>query len=176
MTRTKRAFSALACAVLMAAPAGAPSAAQPDAHAAKRHHRSFCERHRCIPYFHEGHGYIVQCRDGMWSHSGGRPGVCSGHSGGHRVVASRSCGHIRDAGTRFLVSIEKGNTSCHRARHVLKVFLAGKGHHHGPRHGPMAEQYWTIGRWKCGYFAGGGGCSRGGHSYKTARDFISATS
>jgi hypothetical protein len=41
----------------------------------------FCTMHRCIPSFDEGHGTIVQCADGEWSHSGGRPGVCSRHGG-----------------------------------------------------------------------------------------------
>jgi hypothetical protein len=42
---------------------------------------SFCTTHRCIPSFNEGTGTIVQCADGEWSHSGGRPGVCSRHGG-----------------------------------------------------------------------------------------------
>jgi hypothetical protein len=41
----------------------------------------FCSTHTCIPSFSEGHGPIVQCADGEWSHSGGRPGVCSRHGG-----------------------------------------------------------------------------------------------
>jgi hypothetical protein len=39
----------------------------------------FCTTHRCIPSFDEGHGTIVQCADGEWSHSGGLRGVRSGH-------------------------------------------------------------------------------------------------
>jgi hypothetical protein len=78
MTRTKRALGALAVAALIGAPAAAPVAAHPTAHVAKR---PFCKTHRCIPYFSQGRGSIVQCRDRMWSHSGGRPGVCSGHGG-----------------------------------------------------------------------------------------------
>jgi hypothetical protein len=42
---------------------------------------AFCETHDCIDYFDEGVGDIVQCADGMWSHSGGRPGACSHHGG-----------------------------------------------------------------------------------------------
>jgi hypothetical protein len=42
---------------------------------------TFCTTHRCIPSFGEGTGTIVQCADGEWSHSGGRPGVCSRHGG-----------------------------------------------------------------------------------------------
>jgi hypothetical protein len=41
----------------------------------------FCTTHQCIPSFSEGTGTIVQCTDGEWSHSGGRPGVCSRHGG-----------------------------------------------------------------------------------------------
>lgn len=29
----------------------------------------------------DGSGYRVQCEDGQWSNSGGRPGACSGHGG-----------------------------------------------------------------------------------------------
>jgi hypothetical protein len=41
----------------------------------------FCTTHACIASFANGHGTIVQCRDGEWSHSGGLPGVCSRHGG-----------------------------------------------------------------------------------------------
>jgi hypothetical protein len=34
-----------------------------------------------IPSFDEGTGSVVQCADGMYSQSGGRPGSCSGHGG-----------------------------------------------------------------------------------------------
>ena len=36
---------------------------------------------RNIPNYENGTGYRVQCADGMYSHSGGRPGACSGHGG-----------------------------------------------------------------------------------------------
>jgi hypothetical protein len=41
----------------------------------------FCDTHPCIPGFDEGEGSVVQCADGMWSHSGGLPGACSYHGG-----------------------------------------------------------------------------------------------
>jgi hypothetical protein len=41
----------------------------------------FCSTHDCIPNFDEGTGSTVQCADGTWSHSGGRPGACSWHGG-----------------------------------------------------------------------------------------------
>jgi hypothetical protein len=43
--------------------------------------QSFCNSHECIDNFDNGTGYIVQCNDGEWSHSGGRPGACSDHEG-----------------------------------------------------------------------------------------------
>lgn len=48
----------------------------------------FCDTHECIPSFSEGTGSIVQCADGMWSHSGGRPGACSHHGGVRENAAS----------------------------------------------------------------------------------------
>lgn len=41
----------------------------------------FCTTHACIPNFPNGNGYIVQCADGEWSHSGGLSGACSYHGG-----------------------------------------------------------------------------------------------
>lgn len=41
----------------------------------------FCDKHSCIDNFDNGQGSIVQCSDGMWSHSGGRPGACGDHGG-----------------------------------------------------------------------------------------------
>lgn len=41
----------------------------------------FCSNHNCISNFDNGNGYIVQCGDGMWSHSGGLQGACSDHGG-----------------------------------------------------------------------------------------------
>jgi hypothetical protein len=42
---------------------------------------SFCSTHDCIPNFPNGIGFIVQCADGTWSHSGGIQGACSDHGG-----------------------------------------------------------------------------------------------
>ncbi len=41
----------------------------------------FCSTHQCIESFSEGNGYVVQCMDGEWSHSGGLSGACSDHGG-----------------------------------------------------------------------------------------------
>jgi hypothetical protein len=41
----------------------------------------FCATHGCIENFPNGNGYIVQCADGNWSHSGGISGACSDHGG-----------------------------------------------------------------------------------------------
>jgi hypothetical protein len=35
----------------------------------------------CIPNFPNGNGFVVQCVDGEWSHSGGLSGACSDHGG-----------------------------------------------------------------------------------------------
>jgi len=40
-----------------------------------------CNYFSCIPSFWNGVGYVVQCRDGMLSQSGGRQGACSHHGG-----------------------------------------------------------------------------------------------
>jgi uncharacterized membrane protein YgcG len=42
---------------------------------------SFCTTHTCIGNFNQGNGYVVQCADGTWSHSGGESGACSWHGG-----------------------------------------------------------------------------------------------
>ena len=41
----------------------------------------FCATHQCIANFPNGRGYVVQCNDGDWSHSGGLSGACSDHGG-----------------------------------------------------------------------------------------------
>jgi hypothetical protein len=41
----------------------------------------FCTTHECIASFANGHGTAVQCKDGMWSMSGGIQGACSYHGG-----------------------------------------------------------------------------------------------
>ena len=53
---------------------------------------SFCDTHACIDNFDAGGGYIVQCDDGMWSHSGGLSGACSYHGGESGNVYSGSSG------------------------------------------------------------------------------------
>ena len=42
---------------------------------------AFCSTHACIANFPNGNGYVVQCTDGTWSHSGGLSGACSDHGG-----------------------------------------------------------------------------------------------
>jgi hypothetical protein len=41
----------------------------------------FCEKHHCIANFPNGHGVVVECSDGEWSHSGGSSGACADHGG-----------------------------------------------------------------------------------------------
>ena len=48
---------------------------------------AFCAYFPCIPSFWEStNGYVVECEDGMFSHSGGRQGVCSHHGGYGRTL------------------------------------------------------------------------------------------
>src|SRR5438094_8572254 len=47
----------------------------------------FCSYFPCIPTFWSStNGYVVQCADGDFSHSGGRSGVCSHHHGYARTL------------------------------------------------------------------------------------------
>ena len=48
---------------------------------------AFCEYFDCIPSFWDStNGYVVQCEDSTFSHSGGRQGVCSHHGGYRRTL------------------------------------------------------------------------------------------
>lgn len=50
---------------------------------------SFCNYFQCIPSFWQStNGYVDQCNDGMYSHSGGRSGACSYHGGEKRPLYS----------------------------------------------------------------------------------------
>jgi hypothetical protein len=73
-SRIRASFSEGGSAVGTAAPPPAPTPPSSGA-------SSFCDTHTCIDNFYNGNGYIVQCADGEWSHSGGLPGACSYHGG-----------------------------------------------------------------------------------------------
>lgn len=48
---------------------------------------SFCSYFHCIPSFWQStNGYVDQCNDGTFSHSGGRSGACSSHGGENRPL------------------------------------------------------------------------------------------
>ncbi len=50
---------------------------------------SFCGYFNCIPSFWDStKGYVEECHDGTYSHSGGRPGACSYHGGELRPLYS----------------------------------------------------------------------------------------
>jgi hypothetical protein len=53
----------------------------------------FCQTHTCIANFQNGNGYIVQCVDGEWSHSGGLQGACSYHGGEAGLLRSYTQGY-----------------------------------------------------------------------------------
>jgi hypothetical protein len=41
----------------------------------------------CIPSFWDStNGFVMQCSDGLYSHSGGRSGSCSHHGGNRRAL------------------------------------------------------------------------------------------
>ncbi len=46
----------------------------------------FCDYFNCIANYPNGTGYIDECSDETYSHSGGRPGACSHHGGELRPV------------------------------------------------------------------------------------------
>lgn len=48
----------------------------------------FCSYFRCIASFWNGKGYVVECKDSMYSLSGGRSGACSSHKGVWRTLYS----------------------------------------------------------------------------------------
>jgi hypothetical protein len=48
---------------------------------------SFCQYFNCIPSFWKStNGYVDECKDGTYSHSGGRQGACSYHGGEWRPL------------------------------------------------------------------------------------------
>ena len=48
---------------------------------------TFCSYFSCIPSFWKStNGYVEQCADGMYSHSGGRSGSCSYHGGNNQPL------------------------------------------------------------------------------------------
>jgi hypothetical protein len=46
----------------------------------------FCSYFECIDNFWNGRGYVIQCKDNMFSKSGGISGSCSYHSGNRRAL------------------------------------------------------------------------------------------
>jgi hypothetical protein len=51
------------------------------------HDAEFCSTHTCIGEFTTEPGYIVECKDGTFSHAGGIQGACSHHGGEARAAA-----------------------------------------------------------------------------------------
>lgn len=48
--------------------------------------QKFCNYFKCIKNFYGGKGYVVECKDAMYSKSGGIRDVCSGHRGYNRAL------------------------------------------------------------------------------------------
>lgn len=49
---------------------------------------NFCSYFNCIANFGNGSGYVMECKDAMYSKSGGKSGSCSGHQGNNRALYS----------------------------------------------------------------------------------------
>lgn len=49
---------------------------------------AFCNYFKCIPSFWNGHGFVNECQDGMYSLSGGISGDCSSHGGEQQPLYS----------------------------------------------------------------------------------------
>jgi hypothetical protein len=49
---------------------------------------AFCTYFNCIASFWNGHGYVMECTDTMYSLSGGIQGSCSHHGGNYRPLYS----------------------------------------------------------------------------------------
>jgi len=47
---------------------------------------AFCNYFSCIGNFWNGRGYVMQCRDSLFSKSGGISGSCSSHGGNSRAL------------------------------------------------------------------------------------------
>jgi hypothetical protein len=47
---------------------------------------TFCSYFSCVHNFANGHGYVVKCKDTMYSKSGGIQGACSSHGGVQRPL------------------------------------------------------------------------------------------
>ncbi len=74
------------------------------------------------------------------------------------AAARKSCDDILVGHGFYSVAVRRGHAYCVTARRVLSELFAGGGVKHG---GPYAyEQWWSIGDWRCGFGAGGAGCSR----------------
>jgi hypothetical protein len=87
--------------------------------------------------------------------------------------ASISCGRIEGGEVKVLV--ERGHVPCREARKVMAAFLSGQGTEHGGPDSPSYRKSWSLhGGWRCGHAAGGGGCTRGGMTFRDSRDWITA--
>jgi hypothetical protein len=49
---------------------------------------AFCDYFNCIGNFWNGTGYVMECKDAMYSKSGGKSGSCSYHGGNWRALYS----------------------------------------------------------------------------------------
>ena len=76
----------------------------------------FCSTHVCIPNYANGTGYTVQCRDGTYSHSGGKQGACSHHGGEASAASVSRLASPAGAATRALAASRKSARAALRRR------------------------------------------------------------
>lgn len=98
-------------------------------------------------------GLMVALLGALLALSWASPATASG------TVLRTGCGTTGKGGTKLRVNAH-GNVSCKRAKRVAYSFYFNhdKWDQHGT--GGLADIYWSKGAWRCGYGAGGGGCTR----------------
>lgn len=73
----------------------------------------FCHAHDCIANFPNGHGTVVQCKDGKWSHSGGNVGACVDHGGEQGAEAASPAGPSEPPGQSKQPAVEGAGSLSH---------------------------------------------------------------
>jgi hypothetical protein len=88
----------------------------------------FCATHDCIPNFPNGTGSIVQCADGTYSQSGGKPGACSHHGGVARAHAAANPSRlVRTRRPRLVLAEKLARHDLAQRHHAAATLLARAG-------------------------------------------------
>jgi hypothetical protein len=120
---------------LQRASAERPAGAEREAPGSLSHaeDEQFCSSHTCVANFPNGHGEVVRCSDGEWSHSGGVAGACADHGGEKGAAPSEtstqppaeeaSSGESEGSGS---LSHEEDSQFC-TSHHCIASFADGTG-------------------------------------------------